>query len=206
MKLAQETTVIRKTFAVLAGLSILCAAAPRASARRHDAIPTPQPSIVLAHLQIPGASVNQLILNAQGAKQYLYLDQGSNEGLTVVDVTKPSQPTVVKRKAGPKEASTRELRMIGHQLALVDSQSSAASDPEPHSSTFMLLDLSDPASPRTIQTFPGVTSTLTDGARSLTYIADRDGLWIVRSPETTAAAELPECASGDASNDVASCR
>lgn len=206
MKLAQKTRGIRKTFAVLAGLSMVCAAAPGANAKHNGGNSPAPPATVIAHLSLPGASVSQLILNSQGSKRYLYLAQGSKEGLAVVDVTVPSHPTVVKRTTSPNDSAAQELRMIGPSLALADAQTDAAPDPAPRSSTVMLLDLSDPASPRTLQIFSCVTSTVTDGPRGLTYIADRDGLWILRSAEPTATAQPRACASDDSSNEVASCQ
>jgi hypothetical protein len=42
-----------------------------------------------------------------------------------------------------------------------------------------LLDLSDPANPRTLQTFEGVSSLLLDDGRDLIYITNDEGLWIL---------------------------
>src|SRR5690348_16114460 len=42
-----------------------------------------------------------------------------------------------------------------------------------------LLDLSDPANPRTLQTFEGVSSLLLDDGRNLIYITNGEGLWIL---------------------------
>ena len=42
-----------------------------------------------------------------------------------------------------------------------------------------VLDLSDPAHPRTIQTFYGVTSMLADDRRNLLYLTNADGLWVL---------------------------
>ena len=42
-----------------------------------------------------------------------------------------------------------------------------------------LLDVSDPAHPRTVQMFDGVTSIVRDDARNLIYLANADGIWIL---------------------------
>jgi hypothetical protein len=42
-----------------------------------------------------------------------------------------------------------------------------------------LVDESDPAHPRTIQTFDGVTNLVRDNARNLIYVANGDGVWIL---------------------------
>ena len=58
-----------------------------------------------------------------------------------------------------------------------------------------LVDLSDPGNPRMVESFSGVTSILTDDARDLIYIANNEGLWILkRQPEKPASRP---CTSGD---------
>ncbi len=42
-----------------------------------------------------------------------------------------------------------------------------------------VLNISDPVHPRTLETFDGVTSMVRDDARSLLYVANGDGIWIV---------------------------
>jgi len=42
-----------------------------------------------------------------------------------------------------------------------------------------VLNISDPVHPRTLETFDGVTSMVRDDARSLLYVANGDGTWIV---------------------------
>ena len=51
-------------------------------------------------------------------KQYLYIEQASKEGFTIVDVTKPREPSVIKRMAWRNEASGGKLEMVGALLAL----------------------------------------------------------------------------------------
>jgi hypothetical protein len=62
-----------------------------------------------------------------------------------------------------------------------------------------LLDLSDPANPRTLQTFEGVSSLLLDDGRNLIYITNGDGLWIlshnVPPPHPICDAEITDDAS-----------
>lgn len=43
-----------------------------------------------------------------------------------------------------------------------------------------MLDLSDPKNPKTLQTFDGVTRVLADDGRHSIYIANGEGLWILR--------------------------
>jgi len=46
--------------------------------------------------------------------------------------------------------------------------------------TVRVLDLSDPANPKTLETFNKVTSLLPDGGHGLIYLTNNDGLYILR--------------------------
>jgi hypothetical protein len=66
--------------------------------------------------------------------------------------------------------------------------------------TVKILDLSDPAHPKVLQTFTGVTSTLQDPGRGLIYLANNDGLWILNhaKPGLTPSKKKRPCGSEDA--------
>jgi hypothetical protein len=67
-----------------------------------------------------------------------------------------------------------------------------------------VLDISDPANPRTLQTFEGVTSILAEDSRSLIYIANGEGLWILRHMQ--ARPPLPKCDSESVFSPIADCQ
>jgi len=46
--------------------------------------------------------------------------------------------------------------------------------------TVKILDLSDPDHPKTLQTFKNVTSLLGDGGRGIIYLANDEGLWVLK--------------------------
>ncbi len=190
-------------------LAFFAATAPGANAKHRAAKLSEQPTTVVAHLALSGAPAIQLYLHENGGKEYLYIGANSKEGLTVVDITNPDQPNVIKRLAWPNEASTGKLQMVGDGIALAkapDNDAAAAADVLP-SETISLLDLSDPTNPRTILSFSGVTSTLADDARNLVYITNSDGLWILKHPpEQATYSKTRGCLSGDAFNEFANCQ
>jgi hypothetical protein len=193
---------------VLVLLAFFAATTPGADAKHRPAKPSEQPATVVAHLALSGSSTSQMYLHENGDKQYLYISANSNEGVTVVDVTNPGQPKVIRRLAWPNEASTGRLQMVSSGLALAEGpdNDSMAATPPPSTKTVKVLDLSDLANPRTVLSFSGVTSTLEDDARNLVYITNREGLWILRDNQAlAAAAKRNACTSDDAYNDVASC-
>ena len=179
MKITRKATLQNPASAALALLALFATMASSATATPR---PTKQPVTVIAHLLLPGAPASQMFVQEHGRKQYLYIERASKEGFTIVDVTKPSQPIVIKRVAWPNEASAGKLQMVGAGLALAaapDGASGTLGGGYPTQS-LSVLDLSDPANPRTLQSFSGVTSVLADDARNLIYIANSEGLWILR--------------------------
>ncbi len=182
MKMTRKATLQNHASAALALLAVFATMASSATATPRPAKPVEQPVTVIAHLLLPGAPASQMFVQEHGGKQYLYVEQASKEGFTIVDVTKPSQPNVIRRVAWPNEASAGKLQMAGAGLALAaapDGASETVRGGYPTQS-LSVLDLSDPANPRTLQSFSGVTSVLADDARNLIYITNSEGLWILR--------------------------
>jgi len=159
-------------------VALVLTAAPSALAKHRNKKLDEQPVAVLAHVALPGAPAGQMILQEHNGRQYLYLVRNSRKGFTVVDVTKPAEPNIVKRVAWPNGASAGRLQLVGGTVALAEgSPGNAAPIP---TETVEVLDLSDPINPRTIQTFTDVTSLVPDEGRNLVYLANKDGLWILR--------------------------
>ncbi|MGB8521541.1 MAG: hypothetical protein WCD43_01125 [Candidatus Acidiferrales bacterium] len=207
MKVVNKSIGQKYATAAAAVLAIFAAISPGASAKHRAVKPAPEPASVIAHLPLTGASVSQLVLQQHGSKQYLYVEQASKEGFAIVDVTKPDQPNVVRSESWPNESSTGRLEMVAGRLALAEASETAVVETVSRTETLKVLDLSDPANPRTILTFSGVTSTLADDARNLVYITNSEGLWILKhQPEQAMASEIHACRSEDASNDVTDCQ
>jgi hypothetical protein len=206
MKVTNRSIVRKHVTAVAALLAGLAAISPNAGAKHRAATPAPEPVSVVAHLPLPGITVRQLELQQHGSKQYLYVEGVSKDGFAIVDVTKPGQPDVIKSEAWPNGASTGKLQLVSGRLALAEAPDSTT-ETVSRTETLKVLDLSDPANPRTVLTFSGVTSTLADDAHNLVYITNGEGLWILRNNQALAsAAKQHVCTSDDAYNDVASCQ
>jgi len=142
---------------------------------------------VIAHLPMPGPSVNQMLLQRRDGKLYLYVDQGAQQGVSVVDVTRPSRPLVVNHEAWPGRTADGHVQLLDSGLAISELSESRALSTRHASQTVNVLDMRDPAHPQVLQTFSGVTSILPDADRNLIFIADTEGLWIVRHRVTQGA-------------------
>ena len=166
--------------------------------------PTELPAKIIAHVPLQEAPGSEMLLQSKGDKQYLYVQKASRQGFTVVDVTKPARPSLVNRASGSNDATAGKLEMVSPDVGLAEvpdknSKGVIRSSDNP-TETVRILDLSDPAHPKVLQTFTGVTSTLQDPGRGLIYLANNDGLWILHHarPGPTPARGKRPCGSSDA--------
>lgn len=156
-----------------------------ADASQGDFYPTDQVKVI-AHLPLSGKATRQMFLQQHGRKQYLYVRQASQQGFTAVDVTKPKRPKVVNplpnknltmldSQLAIAEKPDNSLELSSHTLGNAEGTRGGGTAPE----SVRLVDESDPAHPRTVQTFDGVTNLVRDNARNLIYVANGDGVWIL---------------------------
>jgi hypothetical protein len=145
--------------------------------------PTDVPATVIAHLPLPQATGNQMLLQKEEGKHYLYVQQASKQGFMVVDVSKPEKPNLLKRTAQPNQATAGNLEMVSPEVAIAESPENpptTLSSSNHPTETIRILDLADPRNPKTLQEFNGVTSLLPDGGHGLIYLTNNEGLWILR--------------------------
>ena len=209
MKKVSPSTLSKRVAASLVLVFVLGATASTASPKHSPGKPATQPTKILAHLALSGGPASQMFLREQNGKEYLLIRQTSEAGVTVVDVTKPTRPNIVKRTTWPNGTSSGNLEIVGGGLALEET-------PEPTGRTLMssnsketvqILDLNEPTSPTVLESFSGVTSILNDGVHNLLYITNGDRLWILRQQTDGSTIEQPhKCLSEDALNEVASCQ
>jgi hypothetical protein len=164
---------------------------------------------VIAHVPLSGGSAQQMFLQQVGRREYLYLQQASNRGFTVIDVSKSAKPNIVTHV--PRE----NLTLVASGLAIAEAPDSTAAgssgvDENAEGTRgggsapqqIRVLDVSDPAHPRTVQSFTGVTSILSDDARGLVYVANREGIWILSHQQLL---RRHECSSSDAISPMPNC-
>jgi hypothetical protein len=164
--------------ALLLSAGILLSAAEQPTPK-----PTDVPAVVIAHLPLPQATGSQMLLQRENSKQYLYVQQAAKQGFMIVDLSKPEQPSLLKRTAESNQATTGNLQIVSPDVAIAEAPektpTTLASSNHP-TETVRVLDLSDPRNPKTLETFNKVTSLLPDGRHGLIYLTNNDGLWILR--------------------------
>lgn len=181
--------------------AVVFASAPGVSANNK---PTEVPAKVIAHLALKEAPGNEMLLQSKGDKQYLYVQKASKQGFTVIDVTKPVRPTMVNQSDKSGDAAAGKLEIVGPDVGLAEvpdkNSKGIIRNSDSPTETVKILDLSDPAHPKVLQTFTGVTSILQDPSRGLIYLANNDGIWILNHarPGLTPAKKKRACGSEDA--------
>lgn len=145
--------------------------------------PTDVPAVVIAHLPLPQATGNQMLLQKENGKQYLYVQQASKQGFMIVEVTKPETPNLLKKTAQQSQQTSGNLEMVSPDVAIAEAPEKTPTTLTSNrntTETVRLLDLSDPANPKTLETFNRVTSILPDGGHGLIYLTNDQGLWVLR--------------------------
>jgi hypothetical protein len=173
--------VVRGAITVLVSFVVLVA--PSLAKGEPHKKTTDVPATVIAHLPLPQATGNQMLLQKDNGKNYLYVQRASKQGFMIVDVTKPDKPNLLQRTAESSQAAAGNLEMVSPNVAIAEAPEKAPttlSNSNHLTETVRLLDLSDPHNPKTLQEFNGVTSLLPDGGHGLIYLVNNEGLWILR--------------------------
>jgi hypothetical protein len=174
-----------------------------------DSYPPYSQAKVVAHLPLTGGAT-QMFLQQQGKTQYLYVQQPAQPGYTVINVTKPARPRLVRH--APIE--TRTVMGSGLMITEVPNTSApveASADPANTEGadadsavreSVHVLDINSPAHPPAVDSFDGVTSIVQDPARHLIYLSNGNGVWILSLRPT-----LPRhhCGSSDATSVSPNC-
>src|ERR1700681_742983 len=179
MKISSRVSLRIYAFA----LSFLLTAMLAGASEKAEPKPTDLPATVIAHLALPQATGNQMLLQKENGKEYLYVQQAAKQGFMIVDVSKPEKPSLLKRSAESNQATSGNLEMVSPDVAIAEAPErtpgTLTSNAHP-TETVRVLDLSDPRNPKTLETFNKVSSILPDGGHGLIYLTNDQGLWILR--------------------------
>jgi hypothetical protein len=198
---------IRTLICVVLAVAAL-SSSPGADASDSDSYPSYLEAKVIAHLPLSGG-IRRMFLQQEGRRQFLYVQRPSQQGVAVIDITKPERPKMVN------QVPLENLTMVNFGLAIFETPENSApvgaslatgNAEGRHGSGVLesvrVLDVSDPAHPRTVQNFDGVTSILQDSAQNLLYVANGDGVWIVSHQQVL---RRHECSSSDAISPLPNC-
>ena len=136
---------------------------------------------LVAHISFSGLTVVDMAMQRKmDDSYYLYVQHAKDEGVSIVDVSKPSRAKTLGVISWPDPAASSTLNVTGNLAVIAERQifpmrSSTSND------DLVLWDLSNPAAPRVVQKFTGVVKWLQD-ERNFIYVLNGDGLWVVSEP------------------------
>jgi hypothetical protein len=154
-----------------------------AAAKEHKAKGSDNQAQVVAHIAFSGLSeVDMTMQKRTSDKYYIYVQHSKDEGISIIDISKPTQPKAVAVIPWPDPAVSGGMNVAG-SLAIVAKSGVVPSHGRTSNDDLVLWDLSNPASPRLVQEFSGVIKWLQD-ERHFVYVLNADGLWVVSKPQS----------------------
>jgi hypothetical protein len=165
----------------LALLTTLLLVSGGALAKDHKLKGSDNQAHVVAHISFSGLSaVDMAIQRKVNDKYYLYVQHSKDQGISIIDISKPAQAKAVGVIPWPDPAASSRMSVTGDLAIIAESEGVPV-----HSSTsdddLVLWDLSNPSAPRVVQKFSGVVKWLQD-ERNFIYVLNGEGLWVVSKP------------------------
>jgi hypothetical protein len=155
---------------LLAGLILTSGADAR---DKKPKAPDPKDQIeVVGHIPLTGGPVKRFLSTQHYSSYYLYAERENGGNATLIDITKTDQPAVLG------DMASGNLTMVAGTAALVSGQAAGSIPEAPQ--TVKIMDFSDPRDPKVAREFTGVTAMSKDDQRGLIFVANADGVWILR--------------------------
>jgi len=134
---------------------------------------------VVAHLNPSAGLVTRFLVTQHAGRFYLYAEHASSKTMTLIDVTDPGRPAILAELNFPADQPSDQLLAVMGNAALVTSRS----EPELAPAALQIVRIfsfADPLRPQVKQEFQNVTNVTADTRRGLFYLANSDGIWILR--------------------------
>ena len=152
-----------------------------ASAKDHKLKTSDGRADVVAHIPFTGLSaVDMSIQKKVNDKYYLYVQHSKDQGISIIDISKPAQPKAIGVIPWPDSDVPSRMNVTG-DLAIIAETGTLPMRSGTSKDDLVLWDLSNPAVPRVMQKFSGVVKWLQD-ERNFIYVLNGDGLWVVSKP------------------------
>jgi hypothetical protein len=161
---------------------MLVIAVSNASAKEHKPRGYDAESHVVAHVAFGGLSVVDMAMPRKvNDKYYLYVEHSRDQGISIVDISKPTRPRAVAVIPWPARDLSGRMSMTGN-LAIIAETGDLQTDGTTSNHDLVLWDLSNPIAPRVVQKFSGVVKWLQD-ERNFIYVLNGEGLWVISMPK-----------------------
>jgi hypothetical protein len=176
-----RSRLLKFNSAALAVLTTVLLVSGGASAKNRKVKTSDGQADVVAHISFPGLSAVDMAMQKKvNDKYYLYVQHSKDQGISIIDISKPAQPKTVGVIPWPDRAVSSRMNVTG-DLAIIAETGALPMRGSTSNDDLVLWDLSNPAAPRVVQKFSGVVKWLQD-ERNFIYVLNGDGLWVVSKP------------------------
>jgi hypothetical protein len=191
-----RSRLVKFNLAASAVLTTVLLVSGGASAKNHKVKTSDNQADVVAHISFPGLSAVDMAMQKKvNDKYYLYVQHSKDEGISIIDISKPAQPKTVGVIPWPDPAVSSRMNVTG-DLAIIAGTGDRPMRGSTSNENLVLWDLSNPAVPRVVQKFSGVVKWLQD-ERNFIYVLNGDGLWVVSKPAERQPEQMESSYSGE---------
>jgi hypothetical protein len=197
MKQIRTNNLVELGSSTLALLAIiLVVTVSSTSAKEHKPKGSGAGSQVVAHISFGDLSaVDMAMQRKMNDKYYLYVEHRKDQGVSIIDISKPAQPKALGTIPWPDPALSSRMSLTG-ALAIVSESEVLPMHSRISTDDLVFWDLSNPAAPRVVQKFSGVVKWLQD-ERNFIYVLNGEGLWVVSEPADQPEQTAPSLPYGD---------
>ncbi len=132
---------------------------------------------VVGHVPLTEGPVTRFFTTQHFSSYYLYAEHGTGGKVTLIDVSKTGQPSILGDVSYASGSGSDSLTAVVGTAALMTS-GPAAAVPATVPQAIKIMDFSDPKNPKIAREFTGVTAMSRDD-RGLIFLANSDGIWIL---------------------------
>jgi hypothetical protein len=133
---------------------------------------------VVGHIALSsGQVVNRFLTTQHYSSAYLYAESVGTKTVTLIDMTRAGNPRVLGDVA---VGGGSTLFAVAGTAAVSSDGGTVAPAPIDSVRTIRILNFADPLHPKVTREFTGVTATSRDERRGLIYVANGEGIWILR--------------------------
>ena len=170
----RRSRFVRFNSAASAVLTTVLLVSGRASAKDHRLKTTDGQAGVVAHISFTGLSAADMSIQKRvNDKYYLDVQHSKDQGISIIDISKPAQPKAIGVVPWPDPAVSSMMNVTG-DLAVIAETGTLPMRGSTSKDDLVLWDLSNPAVPRVMQKLSGVVKWLQD-ERNFIYAMNGDG-------------------------------
>ena len=138
------------------------------------------------HLPLADGAITGFVPTQHYSSYYLYVEHEGGKNLTLIDVTRANRPALLADVTDAPSAGTgTNLFAVAGTAALLTDVPIVATGAAPTARTVRIMDFSDARHPRVSREFTGVTAMSRDERRGMIFLANGDGVWILRQSLAT---------------------